>query len=137
MKLPLSIVLTLVGLVGCAKAKDTNCKVSFESNDGEVTFTDALGLDLSKGQSFTLPNELRDVSSILCSREGLKLETADFLAVSAVNKPIMLTDDETIIVVEMVKGQFRLRIIKGEPSQEQINTAQSFMNEAQSIIQGD
>lgn len=53
------------------------------------------------------------------------------------NKPLMLFGEEAKVVLEMVNGQFRMRVIEGKLSEPQLAAAQKSMNEAQSIHQGE
>ena len=120
-----------------SQAIHSNCKVAIESTDGDIKFIDAPTLDISKGASFRLPTGLSDTSSILCSRSNLILKTTDFLVVMAQEKPLMLFGEEAKVVIEMVNGQFRMRVLDGELSEQQIGAAQNAMNEAQSISQSE
>ena len=49
----------------------------------------------------------------------------------------MLFGEEAKVVLEMVNGQFRMRVIEGKLSEPQLAAAQKSMNEAQSIHQGE
>ena len=73
----------------------------------------------------------------MCSRQNLETKVNDFLVVNSANKPLMLFGQEAKIVIEMVNGQFRMRVIEGNLEPEQINIAQNAMNEAQLIVQGE
>ena len=136
-----SVFLSLA-LVSCAEpneaqASHSNCKVAIESPDGKVEFVDAPTLDISMGASFQLPNGLSNAASILCNRSNLIFKTTDFLVVSEQSKPLMLFGEEAKVVLEMVNGQFRMRVLDGKLSEPQVASAQKAMNEAQSIHQGD
>jgi len=136
------IIFLSVTLLSCSEknkaiAHHSNCKVAIESADGDVKFIDAPSLDISKGTNFKLPTSLHDASSILCDRPNMVLKTTDFLVVMEGRKPLMLTGTKAKVVLEMVKGQFRMRVIDGKLSEQQIETAQNAMNTAQSIHQGE
>ena len=133
----LSLTLISCSQQNVSQASISNCKVSTESTDGDIKFVDAPTLDLSEGVNFRLPEELSDTTLVLCSRSNLILETTDFLAVMGDERPLMLIGDEAKVVLEMMSGQFRMRVLAGELSELQIHTAQNAMNEAQSISQGE
>lgn len=137
----LKIFLPLI-LVSCVEQKEvpvkqSDCKVAIEIADGNVKFIDAPSLDISNGVNFRIPDEYTDTSSILCNRSNLSFRTSDFLVVSEGGKPLMLFGTEAKVVIEMVNGQFRMRTLEGELSDQQTTTAQKAMNEAQSILQGE
>ena len=129
-------------LISCAAqneavANQSNCRVLIEHKDGEIEHVKAPTIDLSKGEKFILPDNLVEASSIVCERPNLVAKTSDFLVVSSAERPVYLTGEEAKIVIEMVNGQFRLRVIDGELNEEQISLLQTAMNEAQLIVQGE
>jgi hypothetical protein len=111
--------------------------VSIENEDGTIKFIDTPSLNISTGEDFKLPTSWHDASSILCGRPNMVLKATDFLVVMEGRKPLMLTGTKAKVVLEMVKGQFRMRVIDGELTEQQIETAQNAMNEAQLIHQGE
>lgn len=136
------VVFLAVTLASCSEQNETvtqnsDCKIAVENIDGDVKFIDAPSLDISEGVNFKLPTSFHDASSILCSRPDLDVKKTDFLVVMEGRKPLMLSGTKAKVVLEMVKGQFRMRVIDGELTEQQIQTAQNAINEAQSIHQGD
>ena len=129
-------------LISCSSHNEANsnqsdCRILIENENGEFRHINAPTVDLSKGADFKLPDTLINASSIMCSRQNLETKVNDFLVVNSANKPLMLFGQEAKIVIEMVNGQFRMRVIEGNLEPEQINIAQNAMNEAQLIVQGE
>ena len=129
-------------LISCSLKNEANndqpnCRALIEDENGEFRHINAPTIDLSKGTDFKLPDNLINASSIICDRPTLETKVNDFLVVSSGNKPIFLFGQEAKIVLEMVNGQFRMRVVEGNLGTEQINIAQNAMNEAQLIVQGE
>ncbi|RYG30868.1 MAG: hypothetical protein EON93_13990 [Burkholderiales bacterium] len=82
-----------------------------------------------------LPVNDPNMVSLLCERPALALTVSDFRAPLHLGKPLYIEAGEVILAVELVGGAFRVRVVQGELSPDEMDQLGSTLDRAQSLVQ--
>jgi hypothetical protein len=83
------------------------------------------------------PEEHPIILGVLCDRSDFGIADNDYRVLTELGVPFYLSAGEVTIVLEISNGQLRVRNIRGELTEAQLQLVQRALNRNQSIMQGD
>jgi hypothetical protein len=129
------VVLALV--IAASQGVSEQCSVIIPHPGGSgYTHQPAPGYSVANARApLAFPDGFDDVQSIVCRRDSLVFTDNDFRVVVDLGVPMNIGAEGVIGVLEIVEGQFRFRLIRGEYSEAQAVAVQAALNRGQRLIQ--
>jgi hypothetical protein len=130
--------LAVVAIAPTATAQSTElCSVMVES-DGKLRTEPAEAYFVTGANPLLrLPEGHANVVALVCQRPTLTIGDNDYLVLTELEIPLYVRSDDRILVLEMVNGQFRVRVDNGVLTDDEASGLQAALNRAQSLSQGE
>jgi len=123
----------LAMMLAATQAVPEQCSVIVPHSSGSgFTHQPAPGYSVANATTpLALPAGFSDVQSVACARESLVITDNDFRVVLDLGVPMMIGAEGLIGSLEIVEGQFRFRLIRGEFSEAQAEVVQRALDRGQ------
>ena len=127
------IATVLALMIAAAQAVPEQCSVIIPHPSGSgFTHQPAAGYSVANATPpLALPAGFSDVQSVACARESLVITDNDFRVVLDLGVPMMIGAEGVIGSLEIIEGQFRFRLIRGEFSEAQSVVVQAALDRGQ------
>jgi hypothetical protein len=134
----LVIVLAVVGGAPTAAAQSAEaCSVMVRADGGMRTEPAGGYFITGAAPPLRLPEGHTNVAALVCDRATLTIGDNDYRVLTDLEIPLFVRSDDRILALEMVHGQFRIRLDEGDLTEDEVTSIQTALDRAQSLVQGE